>query len=87
MTPSLARHRPGTGFAGDLAARMGFGVALNISTTVYGLWGQVETTSGEAGRTGYCGSMGARGLEARQEARYPNNFRHSSLKKLPKTGM
>jgi len=25
--------------------------------------------------------------EARQEARYPNNFRHSSLKKLSKTGM
>ena len=23
----------------------------------------------------------------RQEARYPNNFRHSSLKKLSKTGM
>jgi hypothetical protein len=38
MTPSLARHRPGTRFAKDLAARMGFGVALNISTTVYGLW-------------------------------------------------
>jgi hypothetical protein len=28
-----------------------------------------------------------RGGEARQEARYPNNFRHSSLKKLSKTGM
>ncbi len=25
--------------------------------------------------------------ETRQEARYPNNFRHSSLKKLSKTGM
>lgn len=29
----------------------------------------------------------SRGGEARQEARYPNNFRHSSLKKLSKTGM
>ena len=30
---------------------------------------------------------GAEGGEARQEARYPNNFRHSSLKNLSKTGM
>jgi hypothetical protein len=29
---------------------------------------------------------GPRG-EAVQEARYPNNFRHSSLKKLSKTGI
>ena len=29
----------------------------------------------------------SRGGEARQEARYPNNFRHSSLKKLSKTGI
>jgi len=33
------------------------------------------------------GSPGGEWGEARQEARYPNNFRHSSLKKLSKTGM
>ena len=44
------------------------------------------------GKAGSCDSSSgfaraARGGEARQEARYPNNFRHSSLKKLSKTGM
>jgi hypothetical protein len=59
MTPSLARHRPGTRFAGHSTARMGFGVALNISTTVYGLRGQVQTTVGGSMATGYCDSIGA----------------------------
>ena len=87
MTPSLASPPTGNPICGVSAARMGFGVALNISTTVYGLWGQVQTTSGGSMATEYCDSTGARGLEARHEARYPNNFRHSNLKKLPKTGM
>jgi hypothetical protein len=33
------------------------------------------------------GLPGAEWGEASQEARYPNNFRHSGLKKLSKTGM
>jgi hypothetical protein len=87
MTPSLARHRPGTRFAGDLAARMGvWGRSEHLNHRLRALGPSRNHLRGSRA-TGYCGSMGARGLEARQEARYPNNFRHSSLKKLPKTGM
>ena len=43
---------------------------------VSGLWGLAIRVRASRG-----------GGEARQEARYPNNFRHSSLKKLSKTGM
>jgi hypothetical protein len=49
MTPSLASPPTGNPICGVSAARMGFGVALNISTTIYGFWGQVQTTSWKHG--------------------------------------
>jgi len=57
---------------------------VSLSETFHGLWyqatGDVRNRDGRALLPEWEG-------EARQEARYPNNLRHSSLKKFSKTGM
>ena len=68
---------------GDLADQSGWG-RVSLPETYHGLLYQATGDVRNRLRPTIAAPIGG---EARQEARYPNNFWHSGLKKLSKTGM